>query len=559
MGKPRIIIAVVALIALAIGLNLAVLTKDFFTAAVLGALAVALVAGVVWMLIAITGAASRSRLEGRPLYGLSTVVSSVLVFGICVVLYAFVQHWNRSWDLTQEGRRELSSQTVQVLETLGNDVDVLCFFLQVDDNLVRIAKDKTERFLAQCAQHTSLLNIEFHDPQVARAQLEGLGVPYASPQGTVVVRCGKNQRVITLKGASPRLEEREFTNALINVVRNTQPKICFLTGHGERDVLDTDEKNGASLLETALKSESYLVERIGMQITAPSIPEDCGVLVINGLGLKGPQADLHPAEIGALQEYLERGGRLLMLLDPWLRTQPVAGRTEQLRPWLKDRYGIVIGDDVLISPETKWTVELRTSSAPFGQAVDEEYQGCFNAMHPVTKAFDQNMVLNVCRSVTLAETRPPSVAGTSLLRTTPEFWAETDVPLLFKAGKAYKQPDEVEGALPVAVAVAAKTDAPIGDGGQTRDARIVVVGDSDFATNGQFTVVPGHLNFFLNAMAWLTESEELIAIRPSGKEDPPVLLTEGQQRAIVWISVLGTLQVIAAVGLIAHGLRRKYR
>jgi hypothetical protein len=71
--------------------------------------------------------------------------------------------------------------------------------------------------------------------------------------------------------------------------------------------------------------------------------------------------------------------------------------------------------------------------------------------------------------------------------------------------------------------------------------------------------VGGHLNFVMNAMAWLAETEELIAIRPTGKEDRPLMLSEGQQRAIVWIAVLGTLQAAAAAGVAVYLYRRKYQ
>ena len=113
--------------------------------------------------------------------------------------------------------------------------------------------------------------------------------------------------------------------------------------------------------------------------------------------------------------------------------------------------------------------------------------------------------------------------------------------------------------MPLAVAVTAKTDELVGDTGMTRDTRIVVVGDSDFASNAQLTVVPGNLNFVLNVFAWLSENEELIAIRPSGKQDTPVILSEGDRRAIVYVTVLGTSQAVVLAGFIAYLLRRKHR
>lgn len=552
-------VGLAALAALTVGLNAAVLTQAFFSAPVLLLLAAAFLLGLAWAglgLFALTRASGGDR---RSLYGLSTVIASLLFLGICIVLYAFAAHWDRSWDLTAEGRRDLAEQTVRVLESMNQDVEVIAFFMQVEDRLIRIAKNKTERFLEQCQTYTPRLDVTFLDPQIERARLEALNISHASTQGTVVVSCGTRKRVITLTGASPRLEERAFTNALINVLRDAQPKVCFLTGHGERDIADTNEQEGASIFKVLLEAEAYAVEPIAMPLTHPEVPEDCDILVINGLGTQGPRGDLHPQELRAIQEYLARGGRLLVLLDPWIRTTGNA-QAEQLRPWLEEHYGIAVGNNVLISPETQWSVELRPDPGLFDDTEPvAAFRGSFNYEHPITKLFEQQMVLRVARTVAPAETLPDGVICTSLLRSTPEFWAETDVALLFETGKAYKQPGETLGPKSVAAAAVIKTDTLPAGSGAPRDARIVVVGDTDFAANGQLAVVPGHLNFILNTIAWLSESEELIAIRPTGKEELPLLLSEGEKRAVVWVSVLGTLQLTVAAGLIAYLLRRKHQ
>ena len=109
------------------------------------------------------------------------------------------------------------------------------------------------------------------------------------------------------------------------------------------------------------------------------------------------------------------------------------------------------------------------------------------------------------------------------------------------------------------MAVTLKTDVQIDASGRTRDARVVVVGDSDFASNGQVSAIPGNLNFILNAMAWLTENEELIAIRASGKQAAPVILSDFDRRLIVWVAVLSAVQAALAAGFVVHLLRRKYQ
>ena len=72
-----------------------------------------------------------------------------------------------------------------------------------------------------------------------------------------------------------------------------------------------------------------------------------------------------------------------------------------------------------------------------------------------------------------------------------------------------------------------------------RDARVVVIGDWDLASNEGIDMA-SHSNLLLNTIAWLTESEELIAIRATGTEDPPVVLSPGEEKAVAWIAALAS-------------------
>jgi hypothetical protein len=384
-----------------------------------------------------------------------------------------------------------------------------------------------------------------------------MGITHASQQGTIVVRCGARQRVVTLSGGSPRLEERDFTNALINVLRESEPKICFLSGHRERDIDDEDGKSGASMLKNLLQGESYKAEKFLVSSVSPQVPKDCEVLVIDN-----PAGDLQAGEIGAIDEYLSQGGRLFVMLDPWKGIKQGVAPGEHLRPWLEQRFGIKVGSDIVITDKLRnvWQVELNTDPKPF-EGINTgfgDYRGCFRSDHPITRNFEESMLLQACRTVSAAQQVYQGVTTTELLRTPPYYWAETDVAKLAQTGQATKNSEEASGPLSLAVAAVAAVDPGKAVEGRPHDLRVVVIGDSDFTTN-EGLGVPGHLNFVLNAFAWLTEREELIAIRPSAKTPPPLLLSPMQQRAVAWISILLTVQVVVAAGLAVYWLRRKNR
>jgi ABC-type uncharacterized transport system involved in gliding motility auxiliary subunit len=451
--------------------------------------------------------------------------------------------------LTREGRKPLSQQTVQLLRGLDKEVAVFGVFIKAGDRDIQIRREKTRRFLERCQQYTSNLSIEFFDPEQNVLKVENLGLKNLSPQGAVVLKCGTRQRVINFSEINDRLEEGAFTQSLIYVARDSQPKLYFLSGHEEPSL------DSMSELTKRLEEESYLVEEFTLNVLDPQIPSDCSVLVING-----PKGDLQLPEVKAIQDYLRRGGRMLVLIEPW---RIVSRGVEHFLPMLRQDYGIDVGTDIVLSrAQSTQEMVLVVFTPDFGMigvsAPDIPRRGSYNESHIITRGFDQNMMFSLSRSVNLVSDMPEGIAGETLLFTLPGTWAETDLDLLFDEKKAHPDEEDMKGPFGVAVAVTANTDIQVADTERTRDARIVAVGDQDFISNDGIRVV-GHWNFILNSLAWLTENEELVGVRPARKEDPPLRLTANQERAIAWVTVLGAFQAIVIIGIATFALRRKYQ
>jgi hypothetical protein len=239
---------------------------------------------------------------------------------------------------------------------------------------------------------------------------------------------------------------------------------------------------------------------------------------------------------------------------------------KQVLTWLEQRFGIVVGEDLVISGvnDRLGQVSLLTDSAAvkqFGEinVPNVEFNGCYSQSSPITKGFDKQIDLNAARTVTLAAKLPENVVGDTILRTLPYAYAETDLSGLASGRAPVQDPaKEPLGSLGVAVAVTIKTDTPTGDAGRTRDARIVIIGDSDLAKTENMRS-GGHLNFMLNCVAWLTEQEDIIAARPRGKENVPIKLSDVDEKILTWVSTLGVFQVIVLVGFCTFLVRRKYR
>jgi ABC-type uncharacterized transport system involved in gliding motility auxiliary subunit len=185
----------------------------------------------------------------------------------------------------------------------------------------------------------------------------------------------------------------------------------------------------------------------------------------------------------------------------------------------------------------------------------------------------------LARSVTPATNAPNGRTPQTIVETSPQSWAETDVkaifdrkPVKFDDGSGDKKgPVSLAAALSVAAPEqpAATPTPPAGTDGKAgaqpptppaadspkRDTRIVVFGDSDFVSNSGLGV-PGNGDLFLHAVNWLAQQENLISIRPKTTEDRRVTLTQEQQFMVFLFSVAFLPGMIVLAGVINWWRRR---
>ena len=120
------------------------------------------------------------------------------------------------------------------------------------------------------------------------------------------------------------------------------------------------------------------------------------------------------------------------------------------------------------------------------------------------------------------------------MKTSEDSWAETEI----KSGKVeFNEGKDKKGPITLGVA-ASKTE---GD----NEARLVVIGDSDFAAN-QYVGVQRNGDLFMNSINWLSKDEDLISIRPKNPSDRRISMTEADQNQMFWITLV--LMPLATIG-----------
>ncbi|OGD16471.1 MAG: hypothetical protein A2V76_11160 [Candidatus Aminicenantes bacterium RBG_16_63_14] len=447
------------------------------------------------------------------LYSGNLLLVVVLVLAILGLVNYFLSKNNYRADFTAAKLHSLSDQSVTVLKNLKTDIAFKGFFRE--GNYGRAAM---ENLLKLYAYHSGKIKYEFIDPD----KNPGLVKRYDVTQdGTTVIEAGDKESRITTTS------EEDVTNALIKATRAQKKIIYFLDGHGEESVDETGD-NGFATVKTELEKLGYEVKKQTLAL-ADRFPEDCALLVV-----PGPQKDLLPNEYETVRAYLKDGGRVLFMVDP---------ETGTTLPSFLAEYGFKLENDIVVD-----TVS-RLLGGDYFMPVVSDYE-----THAITDKFNYATFFPFARSVEIAEPTPEGATLTALAKTSPNSWSERELdqkevkftpdkdkqgPVGLAAVSAFKikipgpspAPGEAKPGEPAPAETAAKPAAA------EKEARIAVIGDSDFVKN-RYYGLSGNGNFFLNVANWLTEESDLIAIQPKTQTPRTIQLTPSQGRLLFLVSVI---------------------
>jgi ABC-type uncharacterized transport system involved in gliding motility auxiliary subunit len=167
----------------------------------------------------------------------------------------------------------------------------------------------------------------------------------------------------------------------------------------------------------------------------------------------------------------------------------------------------------------------------------------------------------LARSVSVVSGGDGGRSAQTFVETSAQSWAETDVKTVLAGGKVSL--DEPKGDKRGPVAIAAAASAPVSAPAAEKPAedapkpetRVVVFGDSDFASTAALGI-SGNRDLFMNAVNWLAQQENLIAIRPKEADDRRVTMTANQQLRVLILALLVVPVLVFGSGVYAWWRRR---
>jgi ABC-type uncharacterized transport system involved in gliding motility auxiliary subunit len=456
-------------------------------------------------------------------FGINSAASVLFFVGIVAfVNYLGAQHAKRV-DMTTEKIYSLSEQSVTVAQQVPEDLKIKAFY---PGGEYAPTKDLMELYRGQ----NNRISYEFIDPdkqpQIAQQYSVTQYGDFQNPMsgetfryGTLILEmAGKTERI---EKQSEPVREEDLTNALMKIVKGEKKTIYFVQGHGERSIDDAD-KSGYSTAKAALEKENYVLKTLNL-VQENKVPDDASVLV-----MIGPTSEPFPNELELIDGFLNKGGSAAILLDP----PPAASLGDFMKKWSID-----VGANLVI--------DFSGVGRLFGAGPSIPLVANYGN-HKITERFKVMTFFPLVRSVKPAEPPVTGITVEQLLASNERSWGETDT-----KSNQVSMDEKVDMPGPVSLAVVASKDA-----GEEKKARLVVYGDSDFASNGYFGA-QGNGNLFLNTISWLAQDESFISIRPKNPEDRRLTMTEAQGRLMSFVMLLFLPVGVLVAGVSVWMRRRK--
>lgn len=355
------------------------------------------------------------------------------------------------------------------------------------------------------------------DPSFYRSRLSD---DTTVPLGSILVAGKRGARVIPPERFGQAVDdqttlltvETEVTKAIVEVGLGDENRLYVTTGHGE----SVGETNTTAEF---LSASGLDVVQISL-LSYDAIPADAALVFINGL-----QKDLAPKEMQILDEYLDRGGKVILFAD-YRR-----GETPNLNALL-GRYRIALRPEYIEEGASRYHPGNPYYAIPaYGE-------------HPVVapvRSARTPIVLSFPQPIVPLGPPPSRVTIEPLLRT-------SDTSFLNSEGTS----NDTKGPFVVAVAIEEQID-------QIKRARLVVVSSGSMLKEmPEVGAVPGNYRFTAAAIDWVGTAGGA-GQAPAKMVVQKYLNLQGQVMRLVSGVVLIVIPAPFFVGAIAVWLRRRNR
>ena len=477
----------------------------------------------------------------------------ILVFLLLGVNYISWRHYRRA-DFSLNQFQKLSGQTLNLLSHLPGEVTLTAFLAPEADATGSLIQEDVQKLLEEYKyKGGGKVKVELVQPYLDFQAAQKLAEKFklTSNENVVLVQYGERSRILKvaemaeidpgamMTGGAARVKsfqaEEKISSAISGLVQGKPAKVYVTAGSGEYNLNSSDkDPAGYSLLAARMASQNVelLPLKLGEQ---EGVPADADAVMV-----AGPKFAFPAPSVAALQAYLGKPGRLLLLLDPGAPTGLEGILAEQ---------GVVVDADKIFRK-----VAMLTSGG-LTQGVNEETVGTRFSGHPAIRWVENvggSLRFGASRSITI---KPVVVANPvkaeMLVETSDRYWAKS-WPLAGGKKSDYVEGDDRKG--PFVVAAAVDGSVPGDKGKESPALRAVVVGSASAFANQNIS--PLEVDFMVNAVQWVLGRSDALGISPKTPKDFSVSLDDVQQRVIMLSALLGIPAVTGILGFLVWWRRR---
>ncbi len=493
--------------------------------------------------------------QGR--YGFNTTLA-LIAFVALAVLVNWLFFWltgrpdPQGWlrvDTTATKQFILADQGLKLLDQLEEPVKVTAFFTlnsSEEANAWRVTEDLLSEFRRRSTRVS--FDYEVVDPELKPNVAAEFG---ANQFPALAVENLTTRRAEVIVGADPRVTpdvftEQQLITSLLVVNQIEQKTVAFVSGHSGRNIASmASELEGFGISAGALSRENYQVINITLQELGTVVQAGDPSLLPAVLVFAGPTQDMLGIDLQALNAYAQRGGDMLFMLEPDTVPESFAGFLSQ--------YGVAIGAGQVVDTASYVAPypSILQIKATNGQLPEHQITSGFDVLYLPGSAFVGPNIEPVAVPVT--EEGRPYLTMDVIALSTIQSWAEVNPETI-----RYDLAEDVGG--PLSLAMAVKAISPLNSQprrfeGEYPETNIVVIGDTDFASNVYFADAKNG-DLLVNSVNWLAEDFELISVRPKVRAFRELVLTTRERDLIRWTGWLLMPSLVGLAGVYAWWRRR---
>ena len=428
----------------------------------------------------------------------------VLLLCITGMLAWLSQQHRIQFDWTKSQRNSLSESSIHLLKRLQNTVNANIYIQ--DDPTVAAAVNE---ILSRYQRETKHFKCRIFNPDL---DIEQAKLDKITQHGQMVLKYQDRKENIA------SLSELAISSAIQRLLRGTQRKLVFLTGHGEHDTTDSTNTGYSQLVTQLHKSGLTLIQH---NLLKAPLPDDTDVLII-----AAPGQPVLPGELEHIKKYIQSGGNLLWMIDPDSVSSELYGLSD-----IADILHIHFLKGMVVDNNVNLRQTLRITHPAMIPVLDYH-------PHAITQSLNYNTLFPLSTGITIVENNEwqQNIIAQSMAQS----WSETSSlndKIIFSTA---------DGDIPGPITIVQALERKLENDNNKASQRIIIAGDSDFLSNS-YIGTGANLSLGTNILNWLAGDNDLFAIDVKAAPDTRLYLSD---IATLLIS-LGFLIVLPVILLIA--------